>query len=146
MHRDYVISTRSKKFGPMPVMVSYKCQDGCKPARAQRRHNEDKKTRKYRYFQECDLQRLKEIDKAEIPHPYPIRRMMDTPPSQTRWGVKYRAGVANFQQISELYVKRNLWALAAFKERCECRAPALSLTKSSLGCSRMNGNRKAGGD
>ncbi|MBM3745396.1 MAG: site-specific DNA-methyltransferase, partial [Acidobacteria bacterium] len=31
-HRDFLISTRSKKFGAVPVLVSYKCLGGCKPA------------------------------------------------------------------------------------------------------------------
>jgi len=42
------ISTRGKKFGAVPVLVKYMCEDGCRPKRDERRHNDsDRKKREY---------------------------------------------------------------------------------------------------
>ncbi|MGA3113647.1 MAG: DNA methyltransferase [Syntrophobacteraceae bacterium] len=144
-HRDFVISTRSKKFGPVPVVVSYHCLDGCKPARSQRNHRENPGTRKHEYFKKYDIEKIQAIEIAKIPHWYPKRRMMDTPESQVRWGVKYRAGVASFQNIQELYDSRNLWALAAWLEQSKNQVLELAITKACLQSSKMNGNRSQGG-
>ena len=43
------ISTRAEKFGALPVLVSTLCQEGCKPQRGERRHN-DPDPRKREYF------------------------------------------------------------------------------------------------
>ncbi|MGH2478808.1 MAG: DNA methyltransferase, partial [Ktedonobacteraceae bacterium] len=48
------ISTRGKKFGAVPVLVSYLCQSKCKPKRAERRHN-DEDAKKREYFEKFDL-------------------------------------------------------------------------------------------
>ena len=34
------IRSQSQKFGAVPVLVSYECQEGCKPKRGERRHND----------------------------------------------------------------------------------------------------------
>jgi len=106
------ISTRGEKFGAVPVLVSYICENGCKPARDQRRHN-DPDNKKREYFETHDLVKIREIEAREIPHWYPTDRMMHAPEDQECWGVKWRAGTSNFRTVDELFTKRNLWALAA---------------------------------
>jgi len=144
-HRDYLISTRSRRFGAIPVLVSYKCLGSCKPGRDRRAHNEDQRSRKGRLFVECDLAKIAQTEKAEIPHWYPKRKMMDVEDDSKPWGVKWRAGTANFRTVGELYVKRNLWALAAFRaavHRSPKREPLLLVvTASCMWLSRMNRHR-----
>ncbi len=113
-HRDFVISTRRGKASAVPVLVRYKCSQ-CRPAIGERRHNEDKRTRKAKYFEEVDLAKLSEIENQRIPYWYPERKMMDVADDTRPWGVKWRAGTSNFRSIAELYTKRNLWALAALR-------------------------------
>ena len=48
------ISTRSERFEAMPVLVSYLCQEGCKPQRSERRHN-DPNEKKRDFFARYDL-------------------------------------------------------------------------------------------
>jgi hypothetical protein len=91
-HRSYVISTRRRKFGSVPVLVSYKCLGGCKPARDQRKHDEPVGTRKRQYFEEHDLGKIRALEAPEIPHWYPRRKMMDGEDDAKPWGVKWRAG------------------------------------------------------
>jgi hypothetical protein len=65
-HRDFIISTRTKRFGAVPVLVRYKCQAGCKPAVDERRHDEDARTRKAKFFGEHDQAKLNAVDRAQI--------------------------------------------------------------------------------
>jgi len=109
------ISTRSEKFGAVPVLVSYLCESGCRPARGERRHNDPNK-KKREYFEKYDLGKIREIEGKEIPHWYPKDRMMHAPEDQECWGVKWRAGTSNFRTVDELFTKRNLWALAAIRD------------------------------
>ena len=51
------ISTREERFGAVPVLVSYICEDGCKPARDERQHN-DSNRKKREYFEKYDLGRF----------------------------------------------------------------------------------------
>lgn len=139
-HPDFVISTRRKRFDPIPVKISYICEGSCRRRRHYRLHN-DSNEKKQRYFQKYDLALLEKLNKFSIPHSYPHRRMMDTPPEQTIWGVEWRPG-RNFQTIEELYVRRNFVALAAIKEAIaqsgEQFQPLLfSLTAGALILSRM---------
>ncbi len=108
------ISTSGEKFGAVPVLVSYICESGCKPARDERRHD-DPDPRKREYFERYDLGKIREIEGKEIPHWYPKDRMMHAPENQECWGVKWRAGTSNFRTVDELFTKRNLWALAAMR-------------------------------
>ena len=55
------ISTRGERFDPIPVLVSYECQEGCKPKRGERRHN-DPDPKKRAYFEEYDLGKMREIE------------------------------------------------------------------------------------
>ncbi len=144
-HRDFVISTRTKKFGPVPVLVRYRCEEGCKPATDERRHDDDHRTRKGKYFKEYDLAKLDQIEKAEIPHWYPKRKMMDVEDDTRPWGVKWRAGTASFRSVAEFYTKRNLWALAslcaALAQEPKRQPLNLVITASCMWLSRMNQHR-----
>jgi hypothetical protein len=117
-HRDFVISTRSQKFGAVPVLVRYHCLGTCRPATAERQHNEARRTKRAQFFNEHDLGKLRRIEQVQPPHWYPARRMMDAPPHQERWGEKWRRGAASFATVAELFDKRNLWALAAIRTAC----------------------------
>lgn len=64
------ISTRTKKFGSVPVMVSYICKGRCRSKRGERQYNDpDKKKRGY--FEKYDLGKIRGIEAKEIPHWYP---------------------------------------------------------------------------
>lgn len=108
------ISTREETFGAIPVLTSYFCQSGCKPARGERRYNDDD-PRKRACFEKYDLGKIREIETKPIPHWYPKDRMMHAPEDQECWGVKWRAGTSNFRTVDELFTKRNLWALASIR-------------------------------
>lgn len=145
-NRDFVISTRTQKFGKVPVIAAYRCVCGCKPIAAERRCSEDKRSKKAKFFLEYDLGKLERIEIATIPHWYPDRKMMDVENDVAAWGVKWRAGTSNFRTVAELYTKRNLWALAAWMgalERTRHQTASvetlkLAFTGVCLGLSRMN--------
>ncbi|MEJ5197883.1 MAG: DNA methyltransferase [Anaerolineae bacterium] len=105
------ISTRGERFDPVPVLVSYECEEGCKPKRGERRHN-DPDPKKRRFFEEYDLAKIREIEAKPIPHWYPPHRMMNVESDTAPWGDEWRPG-RNFRTVAELFTKRNLWALAA---------------------------------
>jgi DNA modification methylase len=107
------IKTTGDKFGAIPVLVSYQCQNGCKPKRDGRRYN-DPDPLKRDYFERYDLAKIREIEGKTIPHWYPTDRMMHAPEDQECWGAEWRPG-RNFRTVDELFTKRNLWALAAIK-------------------------------
>ncbi len=110
------ISTRSKKFGAIPVLVSYLCEEGCKPARGERRHN-DPNPKKRGYFEKYDLAKIKEIESKDIPYWYPKNRMMNVESDTAPWGDEWREG-RNFRIVNELFTKSNLWALALIFNYC----------------------------
>ena len=112
------ISAKSKRFGEIPVQVSYICNNGCKPSRDKRQYN-DSIPKKREYFEKYDLAKIKEIEKKSIPHWYPPHKMMNVEDDTKPWGVKWRAGTSNFRFISDLFTKRNLWALSVLKEGIE---------------------------
>lgn len=110
---EYEINTRSsQRFDPVPVLVSYLCEEGCKPQRGERRHN-DPDPKKREYFEKYDLGKLREIDKKAIPYWYPPHRMMNVESDTKSWGDKWRAGTSNFRTVAELFTKRNLWAISS---------------------------------
>ncbi|MFQ6042999.1 MAG: hypothetical protein ACE5PV_19270, partial [Candidatus Poribacteria bacterium] len=118
------IDTGSQKFGAVPVEVSYLCEMGCKPTRANRTHN-DENERKREYFEKYDLGKLEEIEGLEIPYWYP--RMNMPYGKETK-----RLYNAELERVDTLFTKRNLWALAGLKEAItSIRVPemdALALT------------------
>jgi len=112
---EEISTRRHKRFEPVPVLVSYLCQEGCKPKRAKRQHN-DPDPKKRAFFEKYDLGKLCEIEAREIPHWYPSHRMMNVESDTEPWGDKWRAGTSSFRTVAELYTKRNLWALAVIRE------------------------------
>jgi len=104
------ISTRSKRFGSIPVLVNYKCDGKCKPDRDERRYN-DPDNRKREYFEKYDLVKIKEIENKPIPYWYPPNKMMNVEDDSKPWGDNWRPG-RNFRSVAELFTKRNLWALS----------------------------------
>jgi len=149
-HRGIVeeISTRNERFGAIPVLTSYLCEASCKPARAERRHN-DEVVRKREYFEKHDLEKLREIEAKAISYWYPTHRMMHAPDDQECWGVKWRAGTSNFRTVDELFTKRNLWALSTILDACESSALSSQLAfvfqSNILSATTMQQYREAGG-
>jgi hypothetical protein len=137
------ISTRSEKFGSIPVLVSYICENGCQPQSGERLHN-DPDDKKREYFKKYDVGKLAEIEEMEIPYWYPRNRMMNAPEDQECWGVKWRAGTSNFRTVDELFTKRNLWALAvlfnAASQEQTSDVLRFRLEAILLNLSRMQGN------
>ena len=77
------------RFDPIPVLVSYLCEEGCKPKRAERRHN-DPDPKKREYFQKYDLAKIAEIEAKPIPYWYPPHRMMNVESDTEPWGDEWR--------------------------------------------------------
>lgn len=139
------ISTRGDKYGSVPVLVSYICEEGCKPKRDSRRHN-DPDPVKREYFVKYDLAKLQEIEERDIPYWYPTDRMMHAPDDQECWGVKWRAGTSNFRTVDELFTKRNLWALAVIRNGIQSDSHLLLAFNSVLlNSSKLYRNREGGG-
>lgn len=111
------ISTRTKRFGAIPVQVCYSCEGACKPSRGDRRYN-DADPRKREYFEKYDLAKIKDIENKSIPCWYPLNKMMNVEDDSKPWGDNWRPG-RNFRSVAELFTKRNLWALAIFKKYIE---------------------------
>lgn len=104
------ISTRAKKFGSIPVMVSYICENGCKPIRGERKHNDESKNKR-EYFEKYDMAKLKTIEGKEIPHWYPKHRMIQG----YETCVKRNLSEQGVHYVYDLFTKRNLFALSAIK-------------------------------
>lgn len=104
------INTRTKKFGSIPVLISYFCENGCKPKRGERRHN-DTDPKKLEYFKDYDIRKIKEIEDTEIPYWVPPHKMMNVEDDSVPWGDEWREG-RNFRKITDLYTKRNLYCFA----------------------------------
>ncbi len=133
------IKTSGVRFDPIPVLVSYSCEEGCKPHRGERRHN-DPDPKKREYFQKYDIAKLSEIEGKPISYWYPPHRMMNVESATDPWGDKWRAGTSSFRTVAELFTKRNLWALAVYRDailRIETVDLRHLLTWSLLKCSRM---------
>jgi len=111
------IKTTGEHLGAVPVLVSYICENGCKPARGERRHD-DADPKKREYFERYDLGKIREIEGNGIPHWYPPHKMMNVEDDSKPWGAEWREG-RNFRTVAELFTKRNLRALAAILESCK---------------------------
>ena len=122
------ITTRDEKLGAIPVLVSYICMSGCKPIRADRRHNDPEK-KKREFFRKYDLEKLNEVESGTIPYWYPTDRMMHTPSEQERWGLMWRPYHKGIERVCDFYSKRNLWAMSALysgiKTLCSCQMAAM---------------------
>lgn len=137
-HRE-VIRSQSEKFGSVPVLVSYLCQSGCKPARDERRHD-DPNRKKREYFEKWDLGKLREIETKSMPHWYPRGYDMTGFSRYQRDALYYY----DVKEVADLFTKRNLWALASLKSAIEeaddtRAADALRFAFSAilLNCSRL---------
>jgi DNA modification methylase len=104
------ISTRSERFGAIPVLVSYFCESGCKPTRDERRHN-DVDPKKREAFHNHDIAKCQDIETKPIPQWFPRHRMMNVEAEDVPWGAEWREG-RDFRTVAALFTKRNLWALA----------------------------------
>ena len=105
------IRTRSEKFGMKPVLVSYFCEGGCKPAKDERQHN-DQDPIKREYFENYDLGKIKEIKAKEIPYwipQIPMIRGRET-------CVKRNLSAQGVNKVCDLFTRRNLWALSVIKD------------------------------
>ena len=142
------ISTRGKKFGSVPVLVSYLCLGKCKPKRGERQHN-DEDEKKREYFETYDLGKIREIEGKEIPYWYPTNKMMNVEDDTKPWGVKWRAGTSNFRTVADLFTRRNLWALAAILDACKASVLADALLfvfqSNVLNGTKMQRYREGGG-
>jgi len=149
-HLEEISTSRNQRFDPVPVLFSYLCQEGCKPQRGERRHD-DPDPKKRAFFERYDLGKIREIEAKEIPYWYPPHRMMNVESDTEPWGDEWRPG-RDFRTVAELFTKRNLWALAAINEAIhgiphfgdQLRFALAAIT---LNCSRMyrfRSNRKGG--
>lgn len=102
-HRDYVISTRSKRFGAVPVKTSYLCNSKC---RTKRGYFENKSLALDNY-KKLIARRFKE-GLPSSPHNLPDQHF-------TRGFIYYRDGlhIREMDKITDLYTTRNAWALGA---------------------------------
>jgi 16S rRNA G966 N2-methylase RsmD len=130
------ISTHSQRFAPVPVLVNYLCEEGCKPQRGERRHN-DSNPKKRQFFELYDLTKVHQIESKEIPYPYPHHRMMNVEANKGTWGDKWRAGTSNFRTVEELYTKRNLWAIALWLNAAKDDRIKFAISSLLLGLSKM---------
>lgn len=106
------ISPRHEKFGAVPVLVSYICENGCRPARGERRHNDPNK-KKREFFEKYDLAKIHDIESKRIPYWYPTDRMMNAPEDQERWALLWRPYLGDRKTVADFFRPRNLWALGA---------------------------------
>lgn len=106
------ISTRTEKYGAVPVLVSYACQAGCRPARGVRAHRDADETKRD-YFERFDVARLREIAEEPIPHWYPDAELARAIPYRMLYKKDFRPTDAS--RLVDLFTKRNLWALSAIR-------------------------------
>lgn len=139
------ISVRSKRYGSIPVSVCYICENGCKPIRDNRVHN-DKNPKKREFFEKYDLAKIKEIDSAQIPYWYPKNSMMNVNDPKEGWGLLWRPYHGEIRSVNDFFTKRNLRAISLYLstiESMECSSDIKDILKSALtgvlyGLSKMN--------
>jgi len=107
------IKRTGEHFGAVPVMVGYSCENGCKPARNERRHD-DMDSIKREYFERDDLRKIKEINNKEIPYWYPDADLAESIPYRMLHKKDFRPEDAS--RLKDLFTKRNLWALAIYHQ------------------------------
>ena len=99
--------TRGPKTDMIPVMTAYHCLNGCRPALAKRRYNDDN-PEKRAFFNKYDLAALEKIKARPIPYWYPRIPMIHGSES----GVGKRLAQNNIYNVDDFFTKRNLWALS----------------------------------
>jgi hypothetical protein len=145
---EEIIHSQGERFGVVPVLVNYSCREGCKPSRADRRHNDPDK-KKQRYFQDYDLAKIREVEGKRIPHWYPEADLAEAIPYRMLFKKDFRPTDA--KKLTDLFTHRNLWALAALFGAAEgISAPykdaiRFTLTSFLLNLSRLYKYRDSGG-
>ncbi|MGO9566028.1 MAG: DNA methyltransferase, partial [Desulfomonilaceae bacterium] len=107
------ISSFLRTCGYEPVAVNFYCHGGCKPKRMTRSVLGSEMERKA--FERLDLARIREIESAPIPYPFPDRFMMNVTDPSIPWGDEWRPS-RDFRRVSDLFTYRNLRAVAAFMQ------------------------------
>ena len=107
------ISSFLRTCGYEPVAVNFSCHGSCRPKRMSRSILGPRKEREA--FQSIDLARIREIESASIPFPYPDRFMMNITDPSIPWGDEWRPS-RDFRRVSDLFTYRNLRAVAAFMQ------------------------------
>ena len=102
------IKSQSQKFGAVPVLARYECQEGCKPQRANRRHNDSDPKKRF-FFEQYDFGKIREIESKEVPHWYPKGYDMTGFSRYKRDALR----LYGIREVADLFTNRNLWALAA---------------------------------
>ena len=129
--------------GNEPVAVDFSCLASCRPKRGIRSclgSEEEKKA-----FLEIDLPRVREIERAPIPYPYPANFMMNVQDHGRPWGDEWRPS-RNFRRVSDLFTYRNLWALGAFMQAAgEDEDLRAVITSGMLAVSRKAQHLRGGG-
>lgn len=137
------ISTRGEKYGSVPVLVSYICEEGCKPKRDSRRHN-DLDLDKREYFVKYDLAKLQEIEERDIPYWYPDAELAEVIPYRMLYKKDFRPTDA--KRLVDLFTKRNLWALAVIRNGIQSDSHLLLAFNSVLlNSSKLYRDREGGG-
>lgn len=109
---------KCKKFPSQIVGVSYQCEEGCKPKRAERVFN-DPDPKKREYFNKYDLAKVIEIENSPIPYWYPTTRMINSVEGQKRWGLLWRPYHGDIVRVDQFFTKRNLRALSMIKKHLD---------------------------
>ena len=107
------ISPFLRTHGYEPVAVNFSCHGSCKPKRMTRSILGSAKEREA--FQGIDVPRIREIESAPVPYPYPDRFMMNVADPSIPWGDEWRPS-RDFRRVSDLFTYRNLRAVAAFMQ------------------------------
>jgi DNA modification methylase len=133
------IRSQSQKFGYVPVIVGYRCLEGC-PGIIERRHN-DSDAKKRSFFHNHDLTKIEEIQAKSIPYNYPQGFDMTGFSRYQRDALR----LYGIKEVADLFTKRNLWALSAIRKAIQDHhdseirdALLFSFTGILLGMSRMN--------
>jgi len=135
------ISTRSTTFGSIPVATSYFCEDGCSPKRDERKHN-DPNPKKRSYFENFDMKKILEIENRKIPYWQPDIDMIRG--QETTRNAHIAGG--DWYTVSDLFTKRNLWALSRIlKEADDGDDIRFYVQSSLLSCSKKAQHLDEGG-
>lgn len=103
------VTTRGKRFGSIPVMVAYDCEEGCKPKRIERTHNNSDKEKR-EFFQNYDLAQIRIIESKELPYWYPEANLVDYIPY--RMLIKRDFRLEEASKLTDFFTRRNLWVLS----------------------------------
>lgn len=140
------IKSQSRKFGAVPVLARYECQEGCRPKRAERLHN-DPDLKKRAFFEKYDLAKIHTIEEKELPYWYPRGYDMTGFSRYKRDALR----LYGIREVADLFTKRNLWALAiirnaivGLKDEHIRDVLLFGMTGVILNCSKMYRERKSG--